>query len=72
MVPMFTMLSSWCVLGIIYITAMIRALSRIEVVFTAYPLTWFVSSVIFLVCFLKADWIHGLEHMEKKPLAPRR
>lgn len=65
-VPMFTMLISWCLIRITYITLMMRYFHRIEVVFTAYPLTWFISSVIFLVYFLKADWLHGFDRLEEK------
>lgn len=65
-VPMFTMLASWCVLRIAYITVMIHYIPRIEVVFSAYPLTWFVSSVIFLIYFLKVDWIHNFDRLEEK------
>lgn len=63
-VPMITMFASWCALRVTYITLMVRQFDQIEVVYTAYPLTWFVSSVIFLIYFLKADWIHGLDHMQ--------
>ena len=65
-VPMFTMLISWCAIRIIYITVMIRQFNRIEVIFSAYPLTWFISSVIFLVYFLKADWLHNFGRLEGK------
>ncbi len=65
-VPMITMFASWCALRVTYITLMIRQFDRIEVVYTAYPLTWFVSSVIFLIYFMKADWIHGLDHMHHR------
>ena len=65
-VPMFTMLISWCAIRIIYITVMIRQFNRIEVIFSAYPLTWFSSFVIFLVYFLKADWLHNFDRLEGK------
>lgn len=60
-VPMFTMLVSWCMIRIIYITVVVRFIPKIQVVFWAYPLTWFISSIIFLCYFLKADWIHAFE-----------
>ncbi len=65
-VPMITMLIAWCAIRVAYITLMIKQFPQIEVVFTAYPLTWFISSVIFLIYFLKADWIHGLDHIEER------
>ncbi len=61
MVPMLVMLACWCVIRISYITIAVRIVPVIRTVFWAYPLTWSLSSVIFLVYFLKADWIHGFE-----------
>lgn len=60
-VPMFTMLASWCLIRITYITIVVRLIPKIQVIFWAYPLTWSISSMIFLVYFLKADWIHNFE-----------
>lgn len=64
-VPMFTMLFSWCFIRITYITVLIRYIPKIEVVFSAYPLTWFISSVIFLIYFLKVDWIHNFDRLDQ-------
>ena len=61
MVPMLVMLACWCVIRISYITIAVRIVPVIQTVFWAYPLTWSLSSVVFLVYFLKADWIHGFE-----------
>ena len=60
-VPMFIMLSVWCILRVIYITVALLFIHRIEVVYSAYPLTWCISSVIFIIYFMKADWLHALE-----------
>lgn len=57
-VPMYTMLCCWCVVRVSYITLTLRAVNRLEVVSFAYPLTWTLSSIVFLIYFLKADWIH--------------
>lgn len=65
-VPMFTMLGFWCVLRVAYITVALHFYPDIRVVFSAYPLTWCSSCVIFLLYFLKADWIHNFERQEKK------
>lgn len=66
MVPMITMLVAWCLVRITYITVVIHYIPKIEVVFSAYPLTWFISSVIFLIYFLKADWLHNFDRLEAK------
>lgn len=60
-VPMFTMLACWCLLRIIYITIAVKIIPDISVIFCAYPLTWFMSSVVFLIYFVKVDWVHGFE-----------
>lgn len=66
MVPMFVMLAVWCVLRVSYISIVVPMVGRIEVVFSAYPLTWFTSSVIFLIYFLKSDWLHNYDRLEQK------
>lgn len=65
-VPMFTMLGFWCVLRVAYITLMLHFYPYIEVVFTAYPLTWGTSCVVFLLYFFKADWIHNFERIDRQ------
>lgn len=65
-VPMFIMLGFWCVLRVTYITAALHFYPYIEVVFSAYPLTWCTSCVVFLLYFFKADWMHNFERLERK------
>ena len=65
-VPMFVMLVSWCIIRITYITISVHFIPKIQVIFWAYPLTWSISSIIFLVYFLKADWIHNFERAEQR------
>lgn len=65
-VPMFTMLGCWCVLRVSYITVAIQYVNRLETVSLAYPITWTFSSIIFLIYFLKADWIHNFDKLEAK------
>lgn len=60
-VPMFVMLISWCAIRITYITIVAKLFDNIQLVFFAYPITWSISSIIFLVYLLKADWMHNFE-----------
>ena len=60
-VPMYVMLIAWCAIRITYITIVIRIIPDIRVVFWAYPITWTISSLIFLVYLLKVNWIYGFE-----------
>ena len=60
-VPMVVMLISWCVIRVAYITVAIRFIPSIQIIYWAYPITWAISSVIFLVYFLKSDWLHAYD-----------
>lgn len=60
-VPMLVMLVCWCIIRVTYITVTVKFIPDIRVIFWAYPLTWTLSSIVFLIYFLKSDWIHGLE-----------
>lgn len=60
-VPMVTMFCFWCIVRVTYITLIIRFIPVIHVIFWAYPLTWSLSSAVFLIYFFKADWVHGFE-----------
>ncbi|MEE1442037.1 MAG: MATE family efflux transporter [Blautia sp.] len=60
-VPMFVMLVCWCIIRVSYISIAVHFIPDIRVIFWAYPLTWCLSSIVFLLYFLRSDWIHGLE-----------
>ncbi len=60
-VPMFVMLGVWCIFRVLYITVAMSISHTIELVFAAYPITWSISSVIFLIYLLRSNWVHGLE-----------
>lgn len=65
-VPMFVMMISWCAIRIMYITIVGHLFDNIQLVFLAYPITWSISSIIFSVYLLKADWIHNFDRQEQK------
>ena len=65
-VPMFTMLTCWCVIRVTYITIAVKFVNQLTTVSWAYPITWTLSSIIFLIYFLKADWIHTFDRNYKK------
>lgn len=60
-IPMIVMLISWCVIRISYITIMVDIIPDIRVIYWAYPLTWGISSVIFLLYYKKSNWLLALE-----------
>lgn len=63
-VPMVTMLACWCLLRVSYITIAVRFVNKLTTVSWAYPITWTCSSIVFLIYFLKADWIHNFDRLE--------
>lgn len=60
-VPMFIMLSVWCVFRILYIFTVMHFIHEIQYIYWAYPLTWAISSVIYLLYYHFSDWIHGFD-----------
>lgn len=56
--PMYTMLICWCLIRVSYITIAVRYFPVINTVYWAYPLTWFLSCIIFMAYYLKGDWLH--------------
>lgn len=65
-VPMLVMLSIWCAVRIAYIFTVVHLFGEIVYIYWAYPITWAISSIIYLIYYLFSDWVHGFEHKEKK------
>jgi len=60
-IPMYVMLISWCIIRISYITIMVNLIPDIRVIYWAYPLTWSISSIIFLIYYKKTNWTTAYE-----------
>ncbi len=56
MPPMTIMLAVWCLFRILYITVMVHFIPDITVIFTAYPVTWCISSILFYIVLKKGNW----------------
>lgn len=65
-VPMTVMLTVWCVFRIFYIMCVMHFIGDISYVYLGYPITWAISSVIFIIYYLRSDWVHGFDK-EKSP-----
>ena len=65
-VPMYTMLTCWCVIRITYLTIALPIFPDLETVSWAYPITWACSSLVFLVYYktIKWDKLSGSIHKE--------
>ena len=64
-VPMTVMLAVWCVFRIAYITVVTNVWHDIRLIYWAYPITWGISSVIYLIYYKASDWVHGFEKEKK-------
>ncbi len=56
-VPMIVMLAFWCVVRVTYITIITQYIPKITVIFWAYPLTWGLSSITFLIYLISGKWL---------------
>lgn len=60
-IPMLTMLAFWCGIRVTYVTIAIKYIPKFQTISWAYPITWSLSSLVFIIILLTTDWIHGLE-----------
>ena len=60
-VPMYTMLGSWCVFRVSYIEAVNHLFHNITYIYMAYPITWAISSVIFVIYYYKSHWLEKVQ-----------
>ena len=59
MIPMVVMLGVWCLFRVCYVTFMMNVVSHeLWFLYTAYPITWGISSIIYFIFFHFADWPH--------------
>ena len=57
MIPMAVMLIDWCFIRIAFITIVVRYIPNIKVVFVAYPITWTISTILFILFLWKGNWL---------------
>ena len=60
-VPMFIMLGTWCIFRVAYIETVVHLHGSIALVFWAYPITWCMSSVLFLLYYSKSRWLERIQ-----------
>lgn len=65
-VPMLIMLSCWCVIRVIVLTALLAVWHNILFVYIIYPSTWALSSICFLIMYFRSDWLHFFDKVEQK------
>lgn len=60
-IPMLVMMSCWCIFRVAFIMILIPITNSINVVNWVYPVTWFLSSVILIIYYLKGNWAKARE-----------
>ena len=65
-VPMVTMLLFWCGVRIVYVTLAVKQFPVFKTISWAYPLTWTLSTLVFLVVLLRMDWENAHENKSGK------
>ena len=55
-IPMVVMLGIWCGFRILYVTVAVRFFPVYRTVAAAYPITWSISSVLYLISVLRLNW----------------
>ena len=58
-IPMAAMLAFWCGVRIVYVTVALKIFPVYQTIAWAYPLTWSLSSIVFLIVLLRHDWNSG-------------
>lgn len=61
-VPMIVMMVCWCVIRVAVLTVAGFFFPSIAVVYWVYPITWTLSSAIFLIYYKKANWLYSFEN----------
>ena len=62
-VPMAVMLGCWCVLRSIYVTVILRFIHEFRMISWAYPLTWTVSCILFVIYLFRLNWNKAAERL---------
>ena len=68
-IPMVIMLSVWCVFRVAFVSIAMSINHDLSLLFAIYPITWGISSIIYLFIHLFSDWVHGFEKKNKQAVA---
>ena len=55
-VPMFIMITFWCVVRVTYLNIVVPIFPSMDTISWAYPLTWSMSSIVYLIYYLRIKW----------------
>ena len=65
-IPMATMLAFWCGVRVVYVTSILKIIPEFRMISWAYPLTWSLSSIVFVIILLRMDWSQLFSKGEQK------
>ena len=68
-VPMIVMLCCWCMFRVPYITIAVPIRPELTTISWAYPITWGLSSIIFLIYYNVVDWVHAYGRSKPRKMA---
>ncbi|MGP1411042.1 MAG: MATE family efflux transporter [Peptoanaerobacter stomatis] len=55
-VPMFIMLTFWCIVRVTYLNIVVPIFPSIDTISWAYPITWSLSSLVYLIYYIRIKW----------------
>ena len=65
-ISMWGMAVCWCVIRVPYVTIATKLFPVLTAVSWAYPITWTISSVFFILYYRKADWMHAFDRQSAR------
>lgn len=66
---MIVMLCCWCMFRVTYITIAVPIRPELTTISWAYPITWGLSSIIFLIYYNVVDWVHAYGRSKPRKMA---
>lgn len=60
-VPMIVMGVCWCAVRVSILTIAGALYGKIDIVYWVYPITWTLSSIVFLIYYKKANWLNAFD-----------
>lgn len=54
--PMAVLLVCWCVVRVSYLTIVLNIWHEIRLLYAVYPMTWFLSATVLLICYSRIKW----------------
>lgn len=63
-IPMYVMVSCWCICRILWISITVKMFNNIVFVFLGWPVTWVLSATILIIYYKRAKWLKEEAYIE--------